>query len=162
MGLELELDAGVKFDIVTHEELKKALESLKDNPETIWEGNNGSTDASGNISLFVYRVPAGKLLVVERLIIWADGVNPHTPDTTGWWGLYSGAAQNPGNLLEYAPQPGQTTVVPFINSYNHNAAPRFNGGTEVYLYGTTMKVSTNIGVIFQGCLEPVQHKRHGI
>lgn len=157
MGLELEADVGMKFEVITKHDLVNALHELnRDKSEVIWEGNNFQTDASGNCNAFVYSIPVGKKLLLQRLIVWADGAtNPHTPSTLGWWALL---AEGPnfmvGNILEYAPQPQQTTVLPFINDYGYHDAPIWHGGSDMYFYGSTLVVSTNISVNFQGLLVP--------
>jgi hypothetical protein len=161
-GLKMEAEAGVLFEVCSKEDVANAVkESLRDKTEQIWEGNNFSTDASGNCNSFVYSVPVGKRLKIQRLVVWADGAtNPHTPSTLGWWALLTeGPNFMVGNVAEYAPQPGQTTVLPFINDYGEFDAPTFQPGSDVWFFGSTLVVSTNISVNFQGVLIPVG-KRH--
>ena len=165
MGLKLEADAGLEFELCTKDDVAYAVrESLRDQSEIMWEGNNFSTDGTGNANALIYSVPVGKKLLLQRLIVWADGAtNPHTPSTLGWWALLAeGPGFMVGNVLEYAPQPQQTTVLPFINDYGYHDAPVWKGGSDMYFYGSTLVVSTNISVNFQGLLIPDggRHNNH--
>jgi hypothetical protein len=155
MGLAFELDAGVKMEVVTKDDLEKALRNSRVKRETIWEGASGATDSSGNLSLPILDIPIGKLLVLERLILWADGFDPDTVSTTGWFGLYHGRGQNPGQLADFSPQSSGAQVFPSLAEYNHNNAPRFKGGETMVGEFVGVVASTNVAVLIQACLEPV-------
>lgn len=154
MGLQFELAAGMKVDLVSHDELEKAFRKSRIIKETIWEGETGTTDGSGNLSLRVYQVPVGKLLVMERVILWADGYDPDTPSSTGWIGYYHGPGKNPSQLADFQPQTSGAQVFPGLAEYNHNNAPRFKGGENIYAEFVGCVASTGVGMMFQGCLEP--------
>lgn len=158
MGLKLETDLGLEFEICTKQDMVSALqESLRNTDELIMEGNNFQTDGSGNVTNqgFVYTVPVGKTLFVERLIVWMDGKTPAAPVVAGWWALETGAQFSPGNILEFAPRQGQTQCLPFIEDYSHTHCPKFRSGEDMYFYGQGLPASTNLSVNFQGTLKPV-------
>jgi hypothetical protein len=163
MGLKLETDLGMEFEICTKNDIVAAMrENLRNTDEVIMEGNNIMTDASGNITNqgFIYSVPVGKTLFVERLIIWADGKTPASVVSTGWWVLMQGAQFNPGNVKDFAPRPGGTQSIPYIEADGHSHCPKFESGQDMYLYAQGLVASTNISVNFQGTLKPVSIK-HG-
>ncbi len=160
MGMKMEAEAGVLFEVCTKEDIAKALkESLRDNAEVITEGNNFATDASGNVVApngFVYTVPVGKKLLMQRLIVWADGSTPRTPMNVGWWALLKEGPQfNVGEIVEFSPSQGLTQTIPFFDDFGLHDSPRVPGGSDIFFYGQALTPSVNISVTFQGLLIPV-------
>lgn len=164
MGVELEAEAGLKFEICDKDDVANAIrESLRDHAETIWEGASGKTGNNGNLSLEVYKVPAGKRLILERVILWADGFTPASPSSVGWIGIFHGPGQNIGQLADFQPQTSGAQVFPGLAEYNHNNAPRFKGGESMYAEFFAVVASTNVSVLFQGKLVPEGHfKKFGL
>lgn len=163
MGLKIEAEAGMEFELCTKEDVAAAVkESLRDQSEQIWEGNNFATDGAGNANAFIYSVPVGKKLVLQRLVIWADGSTPRTSSAVGWWALLAeGPNFMAGNVLEFAPQVQQTQALPFINDYGFHDAPIWQGGSDVWFYGQALVASTNLSVNFQALLVPTgRHRNH--
>lgn len=161
MSVELEADAGIKFEVCSKADIAAAVkESLRDNAEVITEGNNFSTDGSGNVIApgngFVYSVPVGKNLLLQRLIVWADGSTPRTPMAVGWWALLKEGPQfNVGEIIEFSPNQGQTQTIPFFDDFGLHNAPRIPGGSDIWFYGQALTPTVNISVTFQGLLVPV-------
>lgn len=159
-GLKMEAEAGVLFEVCGKNDIAAAIkESLRDNAEVITEGNNFAADGSGNVVApngFVYTVPVGKNLLMQRLIIWADGVTPRAPMNVGWWALLKEGPQfNVGEIVEFGPQQGQTQSIPFFDDFGLHNAPRVPGGSDLFFYGQTLTAGVNISVTFQGLLVPV-------
>lgn len=134
--------------------IKRAVERNHIEKLTIWIPASNSTDSSGNLSLPVYKVPDGKILILERLLLWMDGFDPDTVSTAGWVGIFHGPGANPGSMADFSPQSLGAQVFPSQAEYNHNNAPRFNGSDIVYAEFRGVVASTNVSVILQGCLEP--------
>lgn len=167
-GLKMEAEAGVLFEVCSRHDIAAALkESLRNEAEVITEGNNFSTDASGNVTApngFVYTVPVGKNLLLQRLICWADGSTPRTPMAVGWWALLKEGPQfNVGEIVEFAPaqqvSPNTNQSLPFFDDFGLHNAPRIPGGSDLWFYGQSLTANINISVNFQGLLVPVT--KHG-
>lgn len=124
--------------------------------DTVFFDANGGTDGSGNIDIPIGTpVPVGKMLILERVVIWADGKTPASVNAAGWWSLHHGPGASPATIMDYAPRlnAANTQTLPFILEYNHNNAPRVRGGQRIYFHGVGIITSTNLAIMIQACIE---------
>ena len=122
--------------------------------DTVYFIANGKTDSNGNVEFPIGgRVPDGRLLITERIVQWADGKTPASVDKTGWTGIFHSKGQGIGSLADYTPRVTGDQVFPSIAEFNHNDAPRFRGGEQIWFACNGCIASTNVSVVVQGCME---------
>lgn len=126
----------------------------------IESGYNASTDATGNLTLPIYRNTTGRNLAIGRIFVWADTFNPGNPYShSGFYGYISSAPGNPGTMKDFWPAVSgtatQTEGLPYLQSYSGLNALRFEQNETVYANLFSGPATTNVmGKIF-GFLEPI-------
>jgi len=128
--------------------------------EEIWKGNSGKTDSNGTLILPVYRIPVGKILRLDEVVIWADGYTPASPlasTATKWLAMYrdNNCINPPFDFLPKA----RAVLIPAVAEYRKM---RFHSNECITLktYGFTEGV--NITVVVGGYLEAESGKKEKV
>lgn len=96
----------------------------------------GQTNASGNLDLPIFYVPAGFECAVVRVNIEDATHTPASPFSaaTAWLALIRGDHFGPGSILDFGPATVGTTIIPSIFSTSENHAPILRGGEILSLH----------------------------
>lgn len=150
------LVAGAEIDFLTQAEARQIMrearkDALEGQSTRVRATESGSTDASGNGTVTVYRVPAGRKFRLTRILVEADGqtfgVEFHS--ATGFvvikrsggqivWGTQLAAASNIG--------------IPFVFNWSASAGMEFLNNETVDVVITGGPVSVGVQVDIEGDL----------
>jgi hypothetical protein len=134
--------------------------------EPFYGAHSHTLDSSGNLPVGKVLqpfnpIPAGKVGIVTRIILWADGYDPSNvwpPDTNTptWVGIYSGNSQGSAiGLEDYSPETIGTQVFPSRAEYNRENAPFYKTGEFMTLTVAGGPPSTKVSVFTRGRLAMV-------
>lgn len=142
---------GAEIDLLTRTEAESMVAGfVREHPRRMRIPLNGKTDGAGAMVLEVYTVPMGRVFIVTRVIVGADGFTPGAP------------FQAPAGYLEIRRQGGQRTD--FLSLAAPGGLPAISTDSDsaggIYINGETVEIAlvagpanTNVTVYVQGILE---------
>lgn len=152
--MKFELRAGAELDLVTPEELRGELERVRrlqlELEPTHERGRAQQTsDANGEATIELYRVPHGYTLSLHRVVVQADGYTTATPWTATDDASLEVLVERGGEVVAWAATPAIPSM-PVDDGY-HQAA-RFRNGERVVVHVVHGPTATRLYAAFSGFL----------
>lgn len=153
--MKIRLRAGAEVDVLNQQELGQELQPVRDELRLLreaqqqsaprWQRPDGwaETDANGNVTVTVYRVPQGMELRVQRVLVEADGFDAGTPHVGGGFELWRDdrpAAVQAANQL------------PADLSISEGAGVRYRNGAQVQVRVLAGPANTRVRALVEGSL----------
>lgn len=142
---------GAEIETLSADELRgvisEAFSGVGGAPETVMARANKLTDASGNLSLELYIVPAGQEFVLTRLVVEADGKTPASPFTGA--GSYLQTLRN-DEVVDFTSLAAGTLGLPAISTDGEDSAPVFRQGDRVIVRIVSGPATTNVVASMRG------------
>lgn len=113
----------------------------------------GNTDASGDLTLSVFKVPSGFTFALHRTIIESAAYTPAVPYSNAAAYLTVNRGQpGPGSLRDFGPASAGGPLIPGLLTDPSRSGAVFQSGEEVVIFLNAGPATTAVAITIQGYL----------